>query len=148
MTNIVLVMLIIPVVLAGMSACLEGGTVWAASNLLSPKSQTSASHSGPVIQEQVNTGNVDLDKQISKFYSCISKTHQDPPTIQVVDSCYSQQQIAGATGPGTSTHNPNNIETHSFDTSHNPNNIETHSFDTSPRSSTVSPPPGVLVEVP
>lgn len=134
MTNIGLVMLVIPVVFAGMSTCLEGSAVWAASNLLSPKSQTSASHSGPVIQEQVNTGNADLDKQISKFYSCISKTHQDPPTIQVVDSCYSQQQIAGATGPGT--------------LSHNPNKIETHSFDTSPRSSTISQPPGVLVEVP
>ncbi len=33
-----------------------------------------------VIQEQVNTGNPVLDKEINKFYSCISKTHQDPPT--------------------------------------------------------------------
>jgi len=33
-----------------------------------------------VIQEQVNTGNLVLDKEINKFYSCISKTHQDPPT--------------------------------------------------------------------
>jgi hypothetical protein len=33
----------------------------------------------PVIQEQVYTGNPDLDKQINKFYHCISKTHEDPP---------------------------------------------------------------------
>jgi len=36
-----------------------------------------------VIQEQVNTGNPNLDKQINKFYSCISKTHQDPPIMQI-----------------------------------------------------------------
>ena len=30
-----------------------------------------------VIQEQVNTGNPILDKEINKFYSCISKIHQD-----------------------------------------------------------------------
>jgi hypothetical protein len=134
MKSLGLMMLVIPTFLAVMSACLEGNTVLAAPTLLSPKGQTTASHTGPVIQEQVNTGNADLDKQISKFYSCISKTHQDPPTIQIVDNCYSQQQIAGITGPGTLTHNPNKIET--------------HSFDTFPKSNTVSPPPGVLVEVP
>jgi len=45
---------------------------------------------GSVIQEQVNTGNSNLDKEINTFYSCISKTHQDPPSIEKVDNCYSQ----------------------------------------------------------
>ena len=44
-----------------------------------------------------------LDKQINKFYNCISKTHQDPPSIQIVDNCYSQNSIAGITGPGSIT---------------------------------------------
>jgi hypothetical protein len=53
-------------------------------------------------------------KEINKFYSCISKTHQDPPSIEKVDNCYSQalggSGIAGGintvdrgvTGAGTS----------------------------------------------
>jgi hypothetical protein len=45
---------------------------------------------GSVTQEQVNTGNPILDKEINQFYSCISKAHQDPPTIEKVDSCYYQ----------------------------------------------------------
>ena len=61
-----------------------------------------------VIQELVNTGSPILDKEINKFYSCISKTHQDPPIIQIVDSCYSQNSIAGITGPGNHNHNNNN----------------------------------------
>ena len=60
-----------------------------------------------VIQEQVNTGNPVLDKEINKFYSCISKTHQDPPIIQIVDNCFSQNSIAGITGPGNHNHNNN-----------------------------------------
>src|SRR5437879_6004286 len=59
-----------------------------------------------VIQEQVNTANPNLDKEINKFYSCISKTHQDPPSKQIVDDCYSQNSIAGINGPGN--HNSNN----------------------------------------
>jgi hypothetical protein len=82
-----------------------------------------------VIQEQVNTGNPILDKEINIFYSCISKTHQDPPTKQIVDDCYSQNSIAGITGPGNRNHNNNN-------------NIETPSI------RIATPPPGVLVEVP
>jgi hypothetical protein len=54
----------------------------------------------PVIQEQVNTGNPDLDKQINKFYHCISKTHEDPPSIQRVDNCYSQNSVGSYQGPG------------------------------------------------
>ena len=40
----------------------------------------------PVSQERVSTGNSNLDKQINKVYSCISKTHQGPPTIVKLDS--------------------------------------------------------------
>ncbi len=88
---------------------------------------------GPVIQELVNTGNPTLDKAINKFYSCISKTHQDPPSIQIVDNCYYQTSISGTSGPGNKTHNINNIETHST---------------TAISSRIPSHPPGVLVEVP
>ena len=89
-----------------------------------------------VIQEQVNTGNANLDKQINKFYSCISKTHQDPPTIQIVDNCYSQNSIAGITGPGNHNHNNNNND--------NNNNYVIKA----PSIRIPTPPPGVLVEVP
>jgi hypothetical protein len=43
---------------------------------------------GPVIQEPVDTGNDHLDKAINKFYSCLSHTHEDPPTLQITDDCY------------------------------------------------------------
>src|SRR5712691_4491844 len=90
-----------------------------------------------VVQEQVNTGNPILDKEINKFYSCISKTHQDPPTIQIVDNCYSQNSIAGISRPGSNNHHYNN--------NNNNNNIETPSTSNSRIAMT---PPGVLVEVP
>jgi hypothetical protein len=77
-----------------------------------------------------------LDKEINKFYSCISKTHQDPPTIQIVDNCYSQNSIAGITGPDNHSHNNSN------NNNNNNNNIEKHSI------RVAAPPPGVLVEVP
>jgi hypothetical protein len=89
-----------------------------------------------VIQEQVNTGNPILDKEINKFYSCISKTHQDPPIIQIVDSCYSQNSIAGITGSGN--HNQNN----------NSNNNNNYNVIKTPSTKIATPPPGVLVEVP
>jgi hypothetical protein len=57
---------------------------------------------GSVTQEKVSTGDSGLDKQINKFYSCISKTHQDPPTIEKVDSCY-YQGVGGSGGGGTSS---------------------------------------------
>jgi hypothetical protein len=80
--------------------------------------------SGPVVQEQVSTGNPTLDKEINKFYSCISKTHQDPPTKQIVDNCYYQGSIEGISGSGSS------------------NNVVTR-----PTTKPPTPPPGVLVEV-
>ena len=88
-----------------------------------------------VIQEQVNTGNPVLDKEINKFYSCISKTHQDPPIIQIVDNCYSQNSIAGITGPGNHNHN-------------NSNNNNNYNINKTPSTRIATPPPGVLVEVP
>ena len=47
---------------------------------------------GPVIQEAVNTGNPELDKQVNKFYVCISKITNEPqePDKAHVDSCYFQ----------------------------------------------------------
>ena len=89
---------------------------------------------GPVIQELVNTGNPTLDKEINKFYSCISKTHQDPPSIQIVDNCYYQTSIGGISGTGNINNNHNQ--------NHNNNPVETRSTRIS------SPPPGVLVDVP
>ncbi len=134
MTAIALLILVSSIGLAVILSGVSGNAAWGASTVLSPTSRAPSSHSGPVIQEQVSTGNSGLDKQISKFYSCISKTHLDPPTIQVVDSCYTQQQIAGVTGSGTVTQNPNKVET--------------HPFNTTPKHNTVNPPPGILVEVP
>ena len=52
---------------------------------------------GPIIQEPVNTGNSHLDKAINKFYNCISRTHEDLPTIEKVDNCY-YQALGGGTG--------------------------------------------------
>ena len=53
---------------------------------------------GSVAQEQVSTGNYNLDKEVNKFYSCISKTHQDPPSIEKVDNCYYQGSGASDNG--------------------------------------------------
>jgi hypothetical protein len=36
---------------------------------------------GPVIQEAVNTGNPELDKQVNKFYGCISKITHEPQEL-------------------------------------------------------------------
>src|SRR5947209_8027600 len=58
---------------------------------------------GSVVQEQVNTGNSGLDKEINKFYNCISKTHQYPPSINKVDNCYSQAFGGTTNGGATST---------------------------------------------
>ena len=107
-----------------------------------------------VIQELVNTGNPILDKEINKLYSCISKTHQDPPIIQIVDSCYSQNSIAVITGPGNHNHNHNNNNNNNNNTNinnNNKNNNNNHAIIKTPSKSnsrTATAPPGVLVEVP
>ena len=105
---------------------------------LTTPAMASSKGGGSVTQEQVNTGNSNLDKEINKFYSCISKTHQDPPSKQIVDDCYSQNSIAGISGPGSINHHYNNNH-------NNNNNIETPSTSNSRIATT---PPGVLVEVP
>jgi hypothetical protein len=84
-----------------------------------------------VVQEQVSTGSLNLDKEINKFYHCISKTHEDPPSIQSVDNCYYQTSTGGISGGGNSNIQYNNGETHS----------------TTVGSLRAVPPPGVLVEV-
>ena len=91
-----------------------------------------------VVQEQVSTRNLNLDKEINKFYHCISKTHADPPSIQSVDNCYHQSPIGdyqSSTG-GTSDGGNRNIQY---------NNDETHSSTVG--TLRVVPPPGVLVDV-
>ena len=91
-----------------------------------------------VVQEQVSTGSLNLDKEINKFYHCISKTHADPPSIQSVDNCYHQSSIGdyqSSTG-GTSDGGNRNIQY---------NNDETHSSTVG--TLRVVPPPGVLVDV-
>ena len=52
----------------------------------------SSGSSGPVLQEAVKTGNPDLDKQVNKFYGCISKITHEPqePDKAQVDNCYFQ----------------------------------------------------------
>ena len=92
-----------------------------------------------VVQEQVSTGNLNLDKEMNKFYHCISKTHDDPPSIQSIDNCWYQPSIGyyqTSTGGISGSNNNNNIQY---------NNGETHS--TTVGSLRVVPPPGVLVEV-
>ena len=108
-----------------------------------------------VVQEQVSTGSLNLDKEINKFYHCISKTHADPPSIQSVDNCYHQSSIGdyqSSTG-GTSDGGNRNIQIESSTggTSDGGNrNIQYNNDET--HSSTVGtlrvvPPPGVLVDV-
>jgi hypothetical protein len=54
-----------------------------------------------VVQEQVSTSNLNLDKEINEFYHCISKTHEDPPSIQSVDNCYNGKSVGDyQEGPG------------------------------------------------
>ncbi len=79
------------------------------STALTTPAMASSKGGGSVVQEQVNTGNSNLDKEINNFYYCISKTHQDPPSINKVDNCYSQAlggsgstSNSGASGTGTS----------------------------------------------
>ena len=52
----------------------------------------SSGSSGQVIQEAVNTSNPELDKQVNKFYDCVSKITHEPqePGKAEVDNCYFQ----------------------------------------------------------
>jgi hypothetical protein len=92
-----------------------------------------------VVQEQVSTGNLSLDKEINKFYHCISKTHEDPPSIQSIDNCYYQTSIG-------------DYQTSTGGTSDGGGNRNIQYNNDEPHSSTVGilravPPPGVLVDV-
>ena len=84
--------LILIAVTIGLSLLTTNNTV--NSSMAASKGNGGAS-AGSIIQELVNTGNPTLDKEINKFYSCISKTHQDPPSIRIVDNCYYQTSIGG-----------------------------------------------------
>jgi hypothetical protein len=122
----------------------------------------------PVIQEEVNTGNPNLDKQINEFYHCISKTHEDPPSIQTVDNCYSQNSvghyqgpdgyyqnsIGGISGGGNSNNShDSNGGTHSTASARPPPGVlvevanSNNSHDSNGETHSTRPPPGVLVEV-
>jgi hypothetical protein len=75
------------------------------STALTTPAMASNKGGGSVVQEQVNTGNSNLDKEINKFYNCISKTHQDPPSINKVDDCYYQALGGSGSSGGGSTSN-------------------------------------------
>ena len=93
----------------------------------SPSSNSHSTKGLAVIQLPVNTGDPTLDKQINKFYSCVSKTHLDPPSKDRVNGCYFQ--FVG----GDSQSSSDITSTHSH--SHSISKIDTS-------------PPGMLVEVP
>jgi hypothetical protein len=76
-----------------------------------PVMASSKGGGGPVTQEQVNTGNSNINKEINKFYSCISKTHQDPPSIEKVDNCYYQTVGGSDSISGSTTNNAGNSQT-------------------------------------
>jgi hypothetical protein len=101
-------------------------------------------HAGlpPVIQEQVNTGNPKLDKQINKFYHCISKTHEDPPSIQTVDNCYNRNSVAYYQGSGGYYQQSIGGISGGGKTSSHDNNGGTH-----PTAASARPHPSVLIEV-
>lgn len=100
----------------------------------------------PVVQEQVNTGNPNVDKQINEFYHCISRTHEDPPSIQTVDNCYYQNSggyYQSSIGGTASAHPPPGVLAEVANSNNNhDNNVKTHSTTAS-----AHPAPGVLVEV-
>lgn len=58
---------------------------------------------GAVAQVKVNSGNSNLDKEVNKFYNCISKTHQDPPTLDQIYNCY-YQALGGSGSSSTSNY--------------------------------------------
>lgn len=87
------------------------------STALTSPAMASNKGGGSVVQEQVNTGNSNLDKEINKFYNCISKTHQDPPSINKVDDCYYQAVTGSGSNGGGSTSTNGSIATGTSTTS-------------------------------
>lgn len=117
---------------SAMASSNNGGSGGAFSNTSDKTSSTSSnSHSSKgsaVILIPVNTGDPALDKQINKFYSCISKTHMDPPTKDQLDSCYFQN-VGGQSSSSQSS------DSHTQSQKLSKSKID-------------SSPPGMLVEVP
>jgi hypothetical protein len=116
----------------------SGGNAGAGDNAVSSTSKTSSpssnSHStkgSAVIELPVNTGDPTLDKQIDKFYSCVSKTHLDPPSKDQVAGCYFQ--FVGGDSGNSQSSSRDTTSTHSH--SHSISKID-------------NSPPGMLVEVP
>jgi hypothetical protein len=97
----------------------------------SPSSNSHSTKGSAVIEVPVNTGDPTLDKQITKFYSCVSKTHLDPPSKDQVAGCYFQF-VGGDSGTSQSSGSDATSK---------------HSQSDS-KSKIDSSPPGMLVEVP
>lgn len=83
---------------------------------------------------EIDTGSSSLNHDISNFYKCVTDTHKDPPSISVVDQCYSDNvQGEGSSGIGSgsdlssSSSDNNHIEFHHF--SDQPPSFITHGFD-------------------
>ena len=83
---------------------------------------------------EIDTGSSSLNHDISSFYNCVTDTHKDPPSISVVDQCYSDNvQGGGSSGIGSgsdlssSSSDSSHIEFHHF--SDQPPSFITHGFD-------------------
>ena len=103
---------------------------FSSSKTSSPSSSSHSTKGSAVIEVPVNSGDPALDKHISKFYSCVSKTHLDPPSKDQVAGCYFQ--FVGRDS-GNSQSSRDTTSTHSH--SHSISKIDNE-------------PPGILVEVP
>jgi hypothetical protein len=78
---------------------------------------------------KIDTGSSSLNHDISNFYNCVTDTHKDPPSISVVDQCYSDNVQGG--GSSDSSHNSDSSDSSSSsDSSH----IEFHHFSDQPPS--------------
>ena len=96
---------------------------------LTTAAMASGKGGGAVAQVKVNSGNSNLDKEVNKFYNCISKTHQDPPTLDQIYNCY-YQSLGGSsgismsnygltgTGTGTTTSSSSSTTTSTGSTGH------------------------------
>ena len=79
---------------------------------------------------EIDTGSSSLNHEISNFYKCVTDTHKDPPSISVVDQCYSDNvQGGGSSGSNSDVSSPDSshIEFHHF--SDQPPSFVTHGFD-------------------
>jgi hypothetical protein len=108
-----------------------GGDAFSGSSKTSSPSSSSHSTKGSaVIEVPVNSGDPTLDQHMNKFYSCVSKTHLDPPSKDQVDSCYFQF-VGVSSGNSQSSRDTTSTQSHS----HSKSKID-------------NDPPGMLVEVP